>query len=517
MAAPNTTDDSPRPPNAKALTPPPPPPQPPELVSKLTPKFLQSETISGVHPLVYGGVMSPELAAFYQALPPWIDANQRAFTLEIYDQMARDPGVYTPLRTWVAQVMADGIDLRPAVDDKDDPNYQASADQCDFAEAYLSALPRSIEDISYEMLTAAACHGAKVAETILRPDDESEKWVVGRIRTKPRLNLGFVVDRYFNLAGFVPRSPLQIMTTQVIGETPADLREAGVIPREKFSLLSWMPQDEDPRGTSLLHPLFSIWWQKQQLIREYIKGLSQFGTPTLIGELGEDPFDAPNVDSLGNATSTTPLSVADKMRNGLMLVRNGAVFVHSNKGKVYTLDVPNVGAQLQTELDRIDKQLEKAITLQVLATAEAKFSTQASAQVHQDTAGTGLRYPRMILANMWNQLLRLVVKQNDGAKAARTVSPYVSLTATEQQDWATELGAVATAYTAGVVKDPQLPKLWERLGLPDVPPEFLQQEAEQKQAAAQAQLEATKAKAVPPGTQPPAKGKAAGGKPATGE
>jgi hypothetical protein len=503
-------DDAPRPPHSRTLTPPAPPPQSPNLIPKLTPRFLQSENVSGARSYAYGGQpINPQLGAFYQSLPPWIDDNQRAFGMDIYDQMARDPGVYTPLRTVVAQVLADGIELRPRIDDKDDPNYVASKKQLDFATAYLDDLPRSLEDLSYEMLAGAMCHGSRVAEQVMGVDDETGKWVIDRIKPKPRRNVGFVVDAYMELTGFLPMTPGQFSTLAVYGASLADLKNQNVLPKEKFCWLTWAPEDGDPRGSSLLRPLFSSWWQKQQLIREYIKGLSQFGTPTLVGELGEDPFPAPGFDANANAASGTELSVADAMRNGLIQIRNGAVFVHSNGGKVYTLDVPAVGEQLLAALDRIDKQMEKAITLQTLATGEAKFGTKSLGDVHQDTAGTGLRYPRMIMANMWNRLLRLVVKLNDGDKAARTVAPYVSMTATEQQDWATELGAVATAYTSGFLVDQQRPALYERLGLPDVDPAVLEQQTAQKDAAMQAQIEATKAKAAPPAAAAETKGKPA--------
>lgn len=498
----NAPDDVPKPSanGTKTLTPPPPPPQSPELVGKPTAKALASEYVSGSPGGIsfQGQIISPQLAAYYESLPPWIDDIQVNFGMDITTQMALDPAIYTAMRTVVSQVLADGIDLRPAVDDKDDPLYAQSKDQAKLAEEYLASLPKSLEELSYEMLGGALTYGCRIAESVMRTED-SGQWVVGRVKPKPRRNVAFVVDPYMELAGFLPTVPGQFNAFSLFAASLVDAKKQNLVPKEHFVWLSWMPQDNDPRGSLFLRPLFKPWWQKQQLMIEYIKGLSQFGTPSLAMELGEDPFPAPPFDENGNQTTGEELSAADKAKNGLVVFRNGGVFVHSKGGKVYPIVVPGVGEQIQAELDRIDKQIEKAITLQTLATGEAKYGTKSLGEVHQDTAGAGLRYPRMILANMWNRLLRLVVQYNDGPKAARIVAPYVSLTATEHQDLAAELTAFATAYTAGVVVPPQRPKMWERWGLPDVPPEFLKQEAAQKQAAAQANIEATKAKAAPPG------------------
>ena len=68
------------------------------------------------------------LAAYYRSLPPWIDDLTRGLGDDLYARMGLDDQVFTSTRNVVRQVLADGLTIRPAIDDKDDPLYEQAKD-----------------------------------------------------------------------------------------------------------------------------------------------------------------------------------------------------------------------------------------------------------------------------------------------------------------------------------------------------------------------------------------------------
>jgi hypothetical protein len=190
------------------------------------------------------------------------------------------------------------------------------------------------------------------------------------------------------------------------------------------------------------------------------------------------------VDALGNPTTAPAVTPIQDLLNQLLAFRNGTAIAVPPGTDIHALVVSGAGADLMAKLEHLDRRIDKAITGQVLAAQEAQHGTRAQATVHQDTMGAGLHYPKLLCGwTLKADVFRPLVRYNFGPDAARRLCPYATLAATDQQDWAGELNAIANAYKAGFIKEEQLPALFERLGLPPVDPKTLLEIADAKRAA----------------------------------
>jgi len=289
------------------------------------------------------------------------------------------------------------------------------------------------------------------------------------IKPKPRRMTAFVVDVYMNLVGVIGATPdkpfVPVGGTTFIPSSQYPTQD--VIPIEKFAILSFRPQDSDPRGQSILRPAYKPWTIKQQIYPEYIKYLAQFAGPSLIGYTAEESDTLPSTDPLANpnpdqSSTQTP---EEEMAAALTGFQNAMVVVFPNGYKVDPIQVQGNGQAFLQGMAQCDRQIVTAILTQTLAVSESEFMARAAAQVHQDVLDTLIRQGKTAVARMVRRVLKLWIRYNWG-EALIPLCPVVSLGSIEQRHVSSLWTSVAQLMSSGYLAPEQLAGVDRILGLP---------------------------------------------------
>ena len=403
-----------------------------------------------------------------RALPHAIDELEADFADSIYLRMSVDPQVAACLSIFKAGILEGGLDLSPAVDDVTDPEYDLATGIAEEATAMFDNLQTALDDVLWDLLSCLQL-GSKVAELVfeLQPGVTEKRPMlqVVAIKPKPRHATAFVVDAYTNVYGLLVRSPGQ--ASPFLGTASFDPANPpqNFLPREKFCISTFRPVDADPRGTSLLRPAFDAWWRKQQILKEALKYLSQFGGPSIIGFTAPDAQTAPAIDDLGNIIDGQVLLTPEQaMQAALEQFRNGTAAAFPAGAAVHVLQATGNGEAFLKAVAECNVSITKALLTQSLATEEGEHQARAASTVHQDVLGTLVRQgKRGLLRMITRDILKPWVLRNWGEKAVH-LTPKPSLGESEQQDIAPMITALAAAgYTVG---PSQLAAIDVSLGLP---------------------------------------------------
>lgn len=414
------------------------------------------------------------------SLPQPIDDLTRDFGNDIYEQMLLDAQVAACIIVFKAAVLEDGVELSPAVGDQKADQYKLAVEIRDRAVAMLDRLETPFDDVLWSMLDAT-CYGNKIAEVcnVLEREDGRTWMRIRAIKPKPRRAIAFVVDQFYNVLGFIGAKPGQTVPNSV-GSVP---KSADVLPRDKFAVLSWRPQDGDPRGTSMLRPAYEGWWRKRQMYPEYLKYLTQFAGPSLWATAPEGVAIQPVTDATGNPVDAdgNPLDPSmipagedeeaqaaqqEALLTVLMDFQNGTAMALPFGTDVHAIEMQGNGEAFLACFTEADSQITHAILTQQLATESPGIQARAAAEVHQDVLGTLVRQGKRAVARMVMQdILKPWVIRNWGEDKAE-LTPRVSLGATEHQDLAALMNAIAALARIGYLHPSQLPYVDGLLGLP---------------------------------------------------
>jgi len=408
---------------------------------------------------------------YARSLPWAFDDLTADFGDDYYERMLYDAVVNANITIYKASVLEEGIALAPRISDKDADGYDQSKLLLEYCERVLDDIDPSMDDTLWGMLDAVA-YGNKVAE--LNWDDDRTHTGMRHlklvsIKVKPRRSTAFVVDTYLNVLGLVARIPgvgasVQAGTMLAIAD-PGQLEN--ILPRSKFAVLTFRPKDNDPRGTSILRPANTAWFNKMQTWPEYLKYLAQFASPGLIGFTPEGAQALPPTDGAGNAIPGPLIWPEQLMVDTLTQWRNGAALAFAGGSSVTVVQSQGEGRAFLQAFDEYDRQISKAILTQTLATGEGQHASRAQASVHQDALTTLVRQGRRAVIRMLTRdVLRQMVRFNFGERAALELTPKVGLGNVEQQDFGTTANAIAALTTAAYLDPSQFPALDTFLGLP---------------------------------------------------
>jgi hypothetical protein len=442
------------------------------------------------------------LGGYYRSLPPWIDDLTREFGPDTYDRMQLDDQVSSSLRALCHGVLSDELVVRPGVDDKKDPDFAAAKDAVAFCERATWQQTGGLDQWLLTMVKGAVGGGNRVSETVYRPEEsgrDAGKWVLDRLKVKPRRSVAFAVDSCNNLAGILGLPPGGATWGGLAWGTtfdPADPPD-NFLPRDKFCVLTWDPHDEDPRGSAILRCVYEPWWAKLQAAREWLAYLAQFGSPGLVGTTAPGADSSAPTDAYGNPVDGDVLTPEQDMLNKILDHRNGGVHVLPNGATLDILQSSNAGDAFLKKVDSADRAIAQGINLAMRAVMQSRFGSRADAEQGQDVAGLQTRFLKRWLARMVTEdLLRPLVRINYGPDAARRLCPYASLSPVEHQDLGASLVAVSGAWKNGLIKNSQLPWVYEQFGMPP---------------ATEEELAAPPPGSVPPGAPPGAGGGPDGG------
>jgi hypothetical protein len=226
-------------------------------------------------------------------------------------------------------------------------------------------------------------------------------------------------------------------------------------------------RDGDPRGSSILRPANTAWYNKMQTWPEYLKYLAQFASPGLIGFTPEGAEPQPPQDSDGNVLPGPLVYPEQRMVDTMSAWRNGAALAFAGGSSVTVVQSQGEGRAFLAAFDLYDAQIARAILTQTLATQEAKHGTRAQGQVHQDVLSTLIRQGRRAVVRMIKRdVLRQLVRFNYGEQAAQELTPKATLGQVEQQDFSETANAVAALVKVGYLDPSQWPDVDELLNLP---------------------------------------------------
>jgi hypothetical protein len=391
---------------------------------------------------------------------PWaFDDISSDFGDDIYRRMLLDSAVSAAINTLKTGIIEEGLGLRSAIDDHDDPQYDKAQEIAQFCDANLSDLETPIDDVLWDMLDSLAL-GARVAEKIYTPS--GGKLILRAVKVKPRRATAFVVDAYMNLVGLLALIPgqgygVQVGTT-IVGD-PA--KQPQLLPKAKFCVLSNRPQSNDPRGTSLLRPAYGAWWMKQQIWPEYLKYLAVWATPTAVGTTPE------RANEVYDSVSGVKISAVQALLNSLLSLKNNSALAVPFGTAVQMFQATGDGKVFEVALDILDRQITTGVLYQTLATMEGQHQSRAASSTHKSTLDTIVRQAKRAVCGMLRRdVLRELVRVNYGEAAARDLTPIPSLGSVEAPDRAGMLTAVATAYRYGYIDDSQKAGLDAELNLP---------------------------------------------------
>lgn len=425
--------------------------------------------------------------SFMRTLPPYIDDLTQAYGADLYERMQNDSKVASSINLLKQSILAQDLHLLPAVNDEEQDGFELANEILEFCDRNLTQrLDQPIEQVLWSLLDGLAA-GNKVAEQTYEViEDGSEddgKLCLKSIKVKARYTTAYVMDAFGNmvaLLGLLPGGSYgSIITQGMLAFAPSGngmkLRFSpnNILPREKFIVFTFRPVNNDPRGSSILRAAYTPWWQKQQALQEYQKYLSQFASPSLVGTTPEGAQPVPQTDSNGNLIldgngipyQTTPEQI---MTDALLNFQNGTVVTLPYGSTVTPLQMSGAGEPFLQAIEYADKQIDQAITGQTLSTGEADHQTGAATSAHQDVKDLVVTYARnTICRTLKRDCLYHLVRYNYGEEAARKFTPDLSLTLTEQQDFATNAEAVARLWSIGYLDVSQQPKLDAMLNLPE--------------------------------------------------
>jgi hypothetical protein len=429
------------------------------------------------------------------------DDVARDFGPDVYEAMLADPIVIGHLQALVMAVLAGEIEILPAIRRKsdakktplpareptpapavapasstdpaappgagpappapepkpvEDPEYDLAVEIRDYCLRQKDRSQTDFKKMLFQLLQGALLDGHKLVEKVMEiPVDgiDAGHLCLKDLKVKPRWSWRFVVDSFLN--------PLGVLTFD-----PAEQKYV-VIPASKYAVLTWLPRDSDPRGRCHLRAANKAWNVKQLLWAQYYAFLTQFASPSLIGNTDPEELDQPATDPKGNLIADAPpVSPAQRMAAQVAVYRNGSYIILPPNAKLVPQWPEGDGETFLKAIDFCDRQMAFAILYSIRATMESKFGSRADSETSQDQVGLIIRYARDLCETLLeDDVLYPLVEARWGKDVADRLTPKVLVGKTEHQDFASYVHAIANLMTSGYLTEGQLPEIDSLLGL----------------------------------------------------
>ena len=438
---------------------------------------------------------------FLRTLALSIDDITADFGDDLYARMLFDARVASEVDSLRAAIIEDGLQLAPAVEDEGADGYALAKTILAAAERILDDLETPLDDVLWDMLKAVAL-GNRIAEQCYDYGDIDGRTglVLTALRVKPRRIVAFVTDPFMRVVGILAVPPGGAGVAQ-FGSISPQSPPPNLLPRGKFAVLPFRPEENDPRGTSVLRPAYTPWSLKLQALRDHVKYLARFASPAIVGILSPAARDKRAIDPATNEPTDEVIRAVDAMLTQLLEFHNGSALVVQAGTEIKELYSQGEGRAFLNAFGEYNRDIALAISGQTLASTEGEHNARAAAQVHQDTRNTRVRQAKKAVARMMRRdVLRQWVIANWGEQAA-ALAPLVALGSVEEEDMTPRWTAVAALERAGFIDPSQYGPLDAQLGLPPRSPEDI---ARRQERASQPPPVAP----VPgqPGNQPPPQG-----------
>lgn len=372
------------------------------------------------------------------ALPTSIDHFTRKYGWRGYDAMREHPAVSSSLRT--LQLGAMGGDLLFTPTDPVKPgekgmnrDQRRSKDAVDFLQRMVNRT-RGFRSSCHELL-AAIHRGNKLAEMTAREETvgpDAGRLVLKSLHVKHEDTFQYAVDDAWDVVGILFR------------DRDGFLRRADV---DKFVRVAFMPENNDPRGTTVLRAAWYAWNILIRIYPQWHKYLSQFAVPSLIGETS--PND--KADRIVNGVKLNPNQYFKLI---LELFQNGSVLVVPNGAKVTPLQISGEGLAFLNAFEYLTREIIHAILLQTRATKEAENGSKKDSEVAQDVMDLLITYIReMVATALREQCFYTYLALNFGQAFADRYNPYVYFGGGPAPDKIEKWKAAAPLINGGAITD----------------------------------------------------------------
>jgi hypothetical protein len=405
---------------------------------QITPKDLASE-------FVVGGVAS------FEPYVQRVDTRDRVelrLTRRAIDQLRLDPELESDISVLADTVFADGMEIIPALTDETDPEYQEASDIADFCQK-ATQTTRPLEMVLKEMFKAAFYNGVKIGEIVLRYQNDARidgKLVLDRINPKPISATAFVTDKFYNVLGLVGARRAGQTVVSVGNLT---LSKDEIIPREKFLVLAFELEDNDPRGLSQVRAAYEPYCDKQLTRGQWKEWRRTSAIPKKVGTTAPNAkpialLDAEGKPIVENGVQKT-MSAQKGLMNALEGFANNSAITAEDGTKVQQLEVSGKGEQFLNAIKFNNAEMRKVVLGDALVTGEADKDARAARESSKDVSDIRKQALRTVVAAaIETDILRLLTVVNFGEEKAH-LAPKCFLGDTEANDWAGDLQAAAKA------------------------------------------------------------------------
>jgi hypothetical protein len=401
-----------------------------------------------------------------QILSNFTDDLQWIVGVDVYERMARDPTVSKNLQFQKLSVQSEGVQLHPVIskpktsetDQQKLQEYQLSQDIKDFHERSLNGLHRPISQIIGEMLVALKRPNSVSEITYKEPTSvgiDAYKLLLKSIKVKPHNTTAFVIDEFRNVLG------LTAWLHGRSGVLPAAKMVGGqqLVPLEKFAVLAFETEDEDPRGINPLRPAYNFWQAKCLVPGLHLKWLEKSGIPSTIGV-------TPQGANYEQDESGNTLTAQEVLAAKLASLESGSSIAVAFGTLISQLEVASRGEQFGSAIETFDKQIDYALGGQSGATKDSDTGSYSSKRVMKDVLDILIWSRKQCVAQVLQGVLNKGTEYNWGIEFVY-LTPKVVIGDNEGRDWATD--AEALTKLASILTKSQKLALLSELGVP--PPE----------------------------------------------
>lgn len=370
------------------------------------------------------------------SLPESIDDLTRAIGYRAYDAMLQTPEVASSVRTLILGTMAGDLTLTPTFDVEPgqkglDRDQRRARDGVDFCQRLMDRVEGFRAVI--QQLLACVHRGNKLGEMVGREETDGPdkgRLVLDRIKVKRSQAWQFIIDDTYEVQGILYRDRNGTL---------------GRLPREKCMWFTFMPEDGDPRGVSILRAAFAAWNLLTKLYPQYYKYLRTFAVPSLVGELAEGDVADRLVDG-------KLLSAQQYFKWILERFQNGAVVIIPNGARVIPIFAQGEGQAFLNAMEFLGRQIIFAILMQTRATKEAQNGSKADSETSTDILDLLVAYVREMAGEaIRNQCFKRFMALNFGDEFAHRYTPYVYFGSGAPADFVARANALATLVSSGAV------------------------------------------------------------------
>lgn len=395
-------------------------------------------------------------------LSRFLDDAEMVVGLNVYERMSRDPVVAKDILYQKTSVTADGMQLIPSVSKKD-ARFELAQEIRDFCQRNVDNLHRPVMEIIKEQMDALKRAHTVAEKTYNEPKatgPDAYKLTLKSIKVKPRNTTAFVVDEFRNVLG------LTAWTYGKVGLVDgAKLNGQKIIPREKFVVLTFETEDEDPRGLNPLRYGVNFWQAKCLVPGLQLKWLDKSGVPSTVGMTPPNADDEVETDAQGNPIAGGQTrSAQEVMADRLAQLESASAAAFPYGSEVKILQVAGDGSQFTRCYEDFDRQIDYALLLQSGGTKDSKYGNKSAKQILKDIVDVLIWSRKTCIAETWRrEVFRELVEINYGEENA-DLTPLVMLGDPEGKDWAST--AEALARLAANLTDSQWDFLCNQIGIP---------------------------------------------------